>query len=137
MAPNVGGTGNASTSTLQIEEMVAKMDRLNSSLSAVTSKLNELGEKVTNLEKQPSIDELRKDLAQLGSEMKGSIEELQKAVDILKRKAAEADKAKEEVVNNHPGSNVISDKVPSGGSPVDTNNVPNNVPNNALQQKQP
>lgn len=65
------------------------LDQLNLTISSLSQKYADLSARLSAVEKQPSIDELRKDLAHLGSEMKGSIEEIQKDLNNVKQKIQE------------------------------------------------
>lgn len=82
-----------------MQDLISKQELLNVTITSLALKLTELTDRVSSLEKQPSIEEVRKDLAHLGSEMKGSIEEMQKSIDNLKQKAAE-DRAASSATND-------------------------------------
>jgi hypothetical protein len=73
---NTSDQDNRNLNASMLQDLILKQDQINASLTSLKTMMDEVSQKVLQLEKQPSVEEVRQNLARLGSDLEGSIKEL-------------------------------------------------------------
>jgi len=93
-----------------LQDLLNQETQVNVSLSALKNLIDDLNQKVSKLEKQPSIEQVRQEEARLGTDLRGYIDELKREFENFK--------TAHEQKMNHPANGGGESKVAS--APVTT-----------------